>query len=603
MPDDVSTTDASPPRILLVDDEPGVRGLLRNVLKGRYECECIEAHDGIQAQEILRAEDIDVVIVDLTMPRMDGMSLLRWAKEERNSSAWIILSGAGGFDDALEAIHLGAFDYIAKPIHNVDELVITVRNAVRQRHLEMDRERLMEDVEERNLQLAEQVVHLQEACRILTNQQETIDADLRRAELIQRALLPLTVPDASRTAVNTIYRPSHIVGGDLYDLIPLPSGHLAVYVADAAGHGLSAAMLAVLFKHRVALWDDRIEQPIPPEQVLQAVNNCLWEECKAPGLFVTAIYALVEPDGEHVTLASAGHPPAVLCRSDGSFEILTADSPALGINEQVRYFQNVVSLEDGDRLLLYTDGLFTSPDPQEALTPEIVANLIVSHPDDSRTTLNRLLAAAVDRRRGYGQEDDITMVMLALGEATSGVDNGLSEAEPPEPPPASAPGLQIGQNEQGTVICLNGRGCWTHSADFYEVCLQELTPDRTLTVDLSYCEYLDSTFLGTLQELADQSDQENMPFYLQHVPDLVMDLLRELGMTRVVGRIRRGDGSIPKDLMPVLYGNFSDRDHQHRVLHAHEALAELNEDNRREFDRLIDMLRRELEPHTVHTGE
>lgn len=603
MLDDVPSN-APLPRILLVDDEPAVRQLLHSVLKGRYECECLEAADGIDALEVLRNQDIDAVIVDLTMPRMDGLSLLRGAKEENYTAAWIILSGAGGFEEAVEAIHLGAFDYIAKPIRNVDELVITVRNAVRQRRLEMDRDRLLKDVEERNYQLADQVVHLQEACRILTSQQEIIDADLHRAELIQRAMLPLGVPEAKHIAVNTVYRPSRIVGGDLYDLVQLPSGHVVVYVADAAGHGLSASMLAVLFKHRIPMWDDRIEQPIAPGEVLRTVNTCLWEECKAPGLFVTATYALIEPDGENITIASAGHPPTLLCRADGSFELINGDSPALGLNEHADYAQTVISLEDGDRLLLYTDGLCTCQDMEDALTPEGVANVIAASTGDSRTLLSRLLDVAAERRRGYGQEDDITMVMLAYGETVSSVDNGPSEDETsPESPPAPAPALRIGQDEQGTVICLSGRGCWTHSADFFEVCLQELTPDRSLTLDLSYCEYLDSTFLGTLQELVDQAEQENMPLFLQHVPPLVMDMFRELGMVRVIHRVLSGQLRVPDDLTPVLYGGFSDREHQHRVLHAHEALAELNENNRREFDRLIDMLRKELEPNPVRAGK
>lgn len=599
---DTASSEAPPPQVLLVDDEPAVRKLLYSVLKGRYTCDCYEAADGIAALEILRRKDIDVAIVDLTMPRMDGLSLLRAAGDEQISVAWIILSGAGGFDEAVQAIHLGAFDYIAKPIRDVDEMVITVRNAVRQRRLEMQRDELLKDVERRNSQLAEQVVHLQEACRILTSQQETIDADLHRAERIQRAMLPLSAPKMPNLAVNTIYQPSRIVGGDLYDLVQLPSGHLAAYVADAAGHGLSAAMLAVLFKHRLPLWDDSSEQPVAPGKVLQTVNTCLREECKAPGLFVTATYALIEPDGEHITLASAGHPPTLLCRADGKYEMMNGNSPALGLEERAEYVQAVVSLREHDRLLLYTDGLFSGPDMQDALTVEGTANLVASHNGPSRSVLNRLMDAAADRRRGYAQEDDITLVMIACGESDSGVDNGQSESASNDAAPAPTPGLRIGQDEQGTVICLRGRGCWTHSADFYEVCLQEMTPDRPLTLDLSYCEFLDSTFLGTLQELIDQAEQENMPVFLQHVPPRVMDLFRELGMHRVLRHIREESVRVPDDLTPVLYGGFSDREHQHRVLHAHEALAELNENNRREFDRLIDMLRDELETRPIRSG-
>lgn len=595
------TSDKSVPRILLVNDEPTVHALLRNILNTRYECDLFEASDGLEAQKILRGEEMDVVVADLTTPRMNGLSLLRWAKQEGRQAEWIILSGAGGFDEVVQAIHLGAFDYVSKPIDNVDELVITLRNAVRQRRLQKDRTQLMQDIERRNLQLAEQVAHLQEACRILTSQQEIIDADLRRSELIQRAMLPLTLPEVDRLAINTLYRPSHNVGGDLYDVVQLPSGHLSVYVADAAGHGISAAMLAVLFKHRIPLWDDQAEQPLAPSKVLENVNACLWDECKAPGLFMTVAYALIEPDGEHVTLASAGHPPTLLCRSDGRFEMLNGDAPALGINEHAGFPQRVIALEPGDRLLLYTDGLFTSLDPQQALTPEGLANLLASQTGDSQTMLDRVLDIAAERRRGHCQEDDITMVMLTFAETPSLVDNGQPNAEinAEAAPSFPTPRLHIGQDEEGTVICLRGRGCWTHSNDFYEICLQELCPDRPLTIDLSYCEYLDSTFLGTVQELVDQANREHMPIRFQGVPAAVQGQFEELGMRRVLAHLKWDEYHMPEDLTPVLYGNFSDRHQQQRVLNAHEALAELNEDNHREFNRLIDMLRKELEPNPI----
>lgn len=297
-------------------------------MAGSYEM--AEAASGVEAQGLLRAEKYDLIITDLQMPEMGGLALMQWGLQNRVDSSWIILTGHGTFDDAVRAVQLGAFDFISKPLPVIDSLVVSVRNAVRQRRLAQQRDKLNGQVQKSNLRLRKQVQQLRQALRLLTAQAETIGEDLCRAELIQRAMLPSSVPDIPGYTVNAIYRPSRQVGGDLYDIVRLDDRHVAIYVADAAGHGVSAAMLAVLFKHRLPVVHEQPPQPMEPSDVLAAVNDGLLSEFSRPGLFVTAAYCLLDTQTGEIKIASAGHPPLMLRRKNGLIERIPHTGPCWG---------------------------------------------------------------------------------------------------------------------------------------------------------------------------------------------------------------------------------------------------------------------------------
>ena len=279
---------ASAARILVVDDEEGVRTFLKRALDSVHGYEVSAADSGLAAKELLQQRPFDVVVTDLLMPGMSGLELMQWAHQTCPGPTWIILSGRGTFDNAVRAVQLGAFDFITKPLPVIDSLLISVRNALSQQRMSAEREHLHQTIEQNNVRLRKQVDHLKQACRLLFDQAETIGEDLRKAELIQRAMLPSKPPEIRDFTVNTVYRPCRNVGGDLYDVVRLDDDHLVVYVADAAGHGVSAAMLAVLFKHRLPLTQGQPPTPTSPAEVLNVVNRCLLAECGRPGLFITA---------------------------------------------------------------------------------------------------------------------------------------------------------------------------------------------------------------------------------------------------------------------------------------------------------------------------
>jgi serine phosphatase RsbU (regulator of sigma subunit)/anti-anti-sigma regulatory factor len=582
------------PKILVVDDEPDVRNMLVTALELTEDYEVHQAEDAASARQVLQDHPIDVAVTDLIMPDASGIELMDWAQKNLPGTTWIILSGKGRFDDAVRAVHLGAFDFICKPLPAVDSLVVTIRNALRQRQLEQERERLHLDIEERNLRLREQVVQLREACRLLGEQAQIINDDLRRAELIQRALLPREAPHTGPFAVNALYRPCQSVGGDIYECLRMDYRYVLGYVADAAGHGVSAAMLAVLFKHRLHMHDESTGLPTDPSEVLARVNHDLIGECRAPGLFVTAVYFVLDIEEQTVTLASAGHPPVFFRRDGGRIESFYHTGPALGITQNARYAQKTFPLGPSDRMLIYTDGLLEGV--KQRFTSEMIAQRLGSSAQTGRQLLQEYFHAAIGSDEEEHLPDDVTLLSVALAEEPSILDNGQAT---PASQNRKLPGrdeteVLHGQEDALAAVSVSGKGTWTHSTAFHEVCRVALDDRNRLVIDLSMCHYLDSTMLGTIQELVDQAEQTGRELLIQGVIPEVADQFEELGMEGVLGHISEKPEALPGQMHPLAGQTGMDEQQGRRMLQAHEALAGLNDSNRQQFNKLVEGLRQEL---------
>lgn len=591
------------PRVLVVDDEEGVRDLLVTVLKMNDGYEVHQARDGIEAKAAIENGSFDLVVTDLTMPNMTGLELMQWGHQYAPKLMWIILTGHGTFNDAVRAVQLGAFDFITKPLLTMDPLLISVRNALRIQQLDLERERLHRHVEIGNIRLRQQVAHLKEACRMLCEQAGIIESDLRRAELIQRALLPHVAPAVVGLAVDAVYRPSLNVGGDLYDVVAIGPNHLAAYIADAAGHGVSAAMLAVLFKHRLAMMDHEY-RPNAPAEALSMLNTAIRAECSAPGLFVTAAYCLLDTQSREIVIASAGHPPLILRRADGQTEMIYHTGPALGLMADARFAQKRLAFNEGDRLLLYTDGLCEAPKMDDALTSVEIARRFAAATGSGKRVLYDLLDDAQRRRGEPEQEDDITMLLLLAAEEESCLDNGtpspLTAGHTMVPDPKAE--VLIGPYDNGAAVSIAGRANWTYCAAFHDACLAELAAGKTLTLDLSLCRHLDSTFLGTIQDVADHAVEHDAAMRIQGVLPVIRELFEELGMSGVIDCITPGMTPLPNTMVPLAASSESGARNQAQILRAHRTLASLSETNRQEFLKLIEGLEKELTEYESRQG-
>jgi serine phosphatase RsbU (regulator of sigma subunit)/ABC-type transporter Mla MlaB component len=461
-----------------------------------------------------------------------------------------------------------------------------VRNALDQIELVRERERLYAELEETNTQLAENVEQLQQVCQVLEDQATVIQADLDRAEVIQRALLPQEPPAIEGWCIETLYRPGSSVGGDFYDAVVLDEDHLGLVIADAAGHGVAAAMLSVLFKLRLKQIDSD-GRALRPHQVLERLNGRLFDTLSAPGAFITAVYILLDLRTGSGRLASAGHPPCILCSPGGATRMLARSGPALGLATDAHYEEHAFQLQAGDRLLLYTDGVLEGgPDSPNC---EKIARSLVSG-DDRAELLGSCYRDAI--RGVSGDRDDITMLLL---ERTAGASH-FDDAAPAEDRTTSEPCGALAQLRQGEAgneafISIVGSVTWLCSQALLDCADKLLQQYDRLILDLGTCEHIDSTCLGTLHEIV-SSTPDNV--VLQDVPAGVRQLFDELSMTQVLEHISAETRPLPEPMVTIDGVKLDPQQQGARILRAHESLAALSEENREQFRDVVDSLRADL---------
>jgi sigma-B regulation protein RsbU (phosphoserine phosphatase) len=568
--------DTKDSRILVVDDDCGV---LRSYLRTLHEYAPLHADDGVEACAILSAVQVDVVVCDLQMPRMNGLDLMRWAKKHCPHPLWIVVSGQGTFEGVAQALKLGAFDFICKPIQSPLQLQTVVANALGRQALVAERALLVSSLADNTLRLAQSHEKLEAANAVLREQQAMLDQDLQRAERILQALLPHELGPLERMQINVAHRPSKSIGGDLYGAVMLDDRHLAVYVADAAGHGVSAALLAVLFHQRLSTVDARRQTPA---MLLRDLNRGLFEECRASGLFVTVVYALIDTVARTATIASAGHPPGLVLRGTGISRRLEKTGPALGLLPDATYGEHRIALADGDRLLLYTDGLIGAMGERAASLDSILAAVASDAEDGARV---------VEQLKTWSEpgEDDMTVLLLTANSGVSTVD--ADQAMTCRTDPGDCP-LSVGSANGTTWVVVRGQATWKDARALRDTCVEAFDKGQDVVVDLAFCTMLDSTVLGTLHELVERREARP-PLWLQSASEEIRVLFAELAMTRVLSAIAPRARPAPRAMI-ALHGK-SDATAHGVVLHAHELLAELSASNSKQFQPVIDALRGNLD--------
>ena len=246
----------------------------------------------------------------------------------------------------------------------------------------------------------------------LRQHMERMQKDLHRAQAVQKALLPAGPPDLDRFLVDFRYRPMESVGGDYIAFFPQGGGGLGVFLADVAGHGVSAALFVTLLKfigERLAagLGDD-------PAGFVEMLNGDLMHEM--PSTFATALYGCLRPEpaaGRAIlSIASAGHPPPILMRADGA--VSRMDVPpggVLGIGRSFKASRVDVPLERGDRVLVYSDGFSEARDAAgKPIALEAFLDLVRGARRDALgETLDAALEAVRVWRGGAGPSDDTTL--------------------------------------------------------------------------------------------------------------------------------------------------------------------------------------------------
>jgi sigma-B regulation protein RsbU (phosphoserine phosphatase) len=200
------------------------------------------------------------------------------------------------------------------------------------------------------------------------------------------------------------------VGGDFYDVFDLPYGRLGLFIADVADKGVPAALFMALTRTLVRAAVSELEAPA---EAMKRVNDLLIPDTKQ-GMFVTAIYAVLDLEESQLTYVNAGHNPPLWIKCDGSVERLTRTGVALGAAEDVQFEQRVIPLQRNDSILLYTDGLTESFNIDGEFYGEerLVGALTPEDRSSAAALLDAVERSLLNFVKDMPPADDLTMMVL-----------------------------------------------------------------------------------------------------------------------------------------------------------------------------------------------
>ena len=324
-------------KILSVDDELDLEILLtqyfrRKIRKGEYEFSF--AHNGLEALKMmLEKKDFDIILSDINMPEMDGITLLTKINEMRNPALkCIMVSAYGDMGNIRSAMNNGAFDFATKPI-DLDDLSRTIEKAIEE--IEFVRKSQQEHT-----------------------QLVSIKSDLAVAGEIQQAILPQRFPPIEEMAdmvdLFATMTPAKEVGGDFFDFFKIDEKRLGFVIADVSGKGVPASIFMAVSRTLLRATGMR---GIDTNECLNYVNNMLCHE-SIDSMFVTVFYGIYNTETGLVEYTNAGHNPPYVVRADGTVDALPmSENIVAGMFDDFTFTQSTLQLDKGDMLVLFTDGV------------------------------------------------------------------------------------------------------------------------------------------------------------------------------------------------------------------------------------------------------
>jgi sigma-B regulation protein RsbU (phosphoserine phosphatase) len=379
-PDTAASTEEIVPSVLIIDDDKEIHRLLRARLEARG-FQVSVASSGEEGISKLREVNPDLVFLDVAMSGMTGIDVLDVVRSRRLDVAVILTTAYSSEQVAIAALRHGADDYLRKPFDRGEFQAALDRTLAR-------------------LRMSRQIKHLRHE---LEQKQAQLAEELARAAVVQSELLPLENPPLPGFEIGARCLPARIVGGDFYDWQQLPFGILSLTVGDVMGKGMSAALLMATVR---AVIRAMVSQHGPADAV-QHTASSLDGDLARSGSFVTLFHAQLNVATAELRYVDAGHGQAFLRRRNGGIVALKPWGLPVGVLSAEKYQEGSITLEPGDLLVIYSDGLSEArPDlfrDQAMLASQIVAD------ESAAATAQRLVDLAISA----GQlPDDLTVVVV-----------------------------------------------------------------------------------------------------------------------------------------------------------------------------------------------
>jgi serine phosphatase RsbU (regulator of sigma subunit) len=378
--------------ILVVEDDDGDFLIVAELLEDAVTRPHVVRARSLEAALSAVGDGIDCVLLDLGLPDATGLGALARVRAAAPAIAVIVLTGLDDEAAGLAAVDAGAQDYLVKGHVDARMLARAIRYAIGRRQ-----------AEETAQQLRIAGVRADENARL------------------ERGLVPNPIVSDDTIWTASSYRPGRhraLLGGDFYDVVEAPDGHLHAAIGDVCGHGPDEAALGACL--RIA-WRALVLVGAGGDLVLATLQRLLEHERQIPGLFTTLCTLAIDPSHRTARMRRAGHPPPVLIDGATVGNLPTAHGgPPLGVLAGAAWPETTVTLPAGWSILLYTDGLIEGrvDGGVERLGEDRLHDLIAGHVardpgwrERPHELLSGLLSQA-EELNGGELSDDVAMLLV-----------------------------------------------------------------------------------------------------------------------------------------------------------------------------------------------
>jgi sigma-B regulation protein RsbU (phosphoserine phosphatase) len=345
-------------KVLIIDDESTILENIKFVLE-LESYEVIATSNSEEGLAIFKQHfnEIDAVITDMRMPRLSGMDILKEIKATVPEISVIILTGHGDLENAISAMKEGAFEYLRKPV-DADKLAIAVNNAISKKNLLIENVKMHREILEHRNYL--QGLH-------------------DSAQKILLHMLPLNFPETNKFNFAVKFKSSDDVGGDMYDVSDI-GDYLCFYVFDVSNHGILAAVISVILNSFLQNIEYNYKQGINKRRFPEIVTDLNIELLSntAQNIFASLFLGFIDKKTRVFYYVSAGHITQCLTSEDG-LRPLPSTGTILGVFEDATYSCNVIPLNPGDKILLFTDGIIEAANNDDMYGFERLEKLLLEN--------------------------------------------------------------------------------------------------------------------------------------------------------------------------------------------------------------------------------